>query len=147
MNRNVTVGLSFIAILAIAVGLFFKFRPRIGTPVPVNLSQSCKTVKPDPVIVHLASTDTVQWTAADENYDILFANSPFRDIASGVSTFVAQGHANPTNSGPVIDSVKNMCYVDNPPAACQFHYDVSGIDNNCTNTSKAGGDPVVVVQK
>ena len=45
MNRNVTVGLSFIAILAIAVGLFFKFRPRIGTGTG-ELVQSCKTVKP-----------------------------------------------------------------------------------------------------
>jgi hypothetical protein len=111
----------------------------------VSLSGSCKNVNPDPVKVHLDSADAVQWTAVDEDYDIVFPNSPFANIVSGMTRLVGKG--SPLDSGAVIDSVKSTCDVKNPPASCRFHYDVTGLSDNCQNTSNTSADPVVVVQK
>jgi hypothetical protein len=133
MTTNRAIGLGFIGVVVLGLASYFVFKWRAGATVPVSIYNHC-TLDNDTVTIHVQ--DQVSWNARDQAYTLLFADSPFTNIQSGVRWPIPHGNVN--LSGAVLPSVQKACSGDVP--CPPYKYTVNG-SNGCTL------DPVVVIQK
>jgi hypothetical protein len=140
MTAKCAFGLGFLGVIVLSSAGFTQ--SAVGATHKVTINNGCKT-HPSKVIVSV--NDDASWTPQDQDYTLLFPDSPFTGIVSATPFPVPTGAPKP--SGPVTDPVKEACK-DNDHAHpanphCNFKYSVKG----SVGANPCMKDPVVIVTK